>query len=501
MSVKFVIIAMIGGALLSHSCTRHGNRLSPYGWEATGLASDSVVTLLNDAVFSYADADTIQSLADNYCRLSATDYPSADYNHRRLYWQGTAAFMSGDYERGDSLRCAALAACDSTAFPHDYRIYRMVTEQPSDFTDNTARYHRYLEDYHFFLAEGDLSYAATRGAMLANLLRDVGMPDQGLRYAVVSDSLLTVAGLNELRNAYRSNLASALFAMRDTAGAVNALQKVLDTSVDPTVDAIVRYNIYQMNGDTAMLNEVWESIADMEWLDKFKALVRADMVKAGTITGPSDYQLLADALDTYDYLPEEQVQIAEALCIITSQGNDSAQIKDATEQYMAAVENARRQRNESELTALTTRQQILKTETELRDRQSRTKVLMWLIIACSVFAISLTAILIIRRNNRIKQLQMLLVAEAAREKNVVRVERDSVKNESDFTALFMNRYPRVGKTGRRLALYIWLGLDTSEIALKLNIRKESVIQSRWRLRQQMSLRPDEDLDYIIGTLH
>lgn len=96
---------------------------------------------------------------------------------------------------------------------------------------------------------------------------------------------------------------------------------------------------------------------------------------------------------------------------------------------------------------------------------------------------------------------MLLVAEAAREKNVVRVERDSVKNESDFTALFMNRYPRVGKTGRRLALYIWLGLDTSEIALKLNIRKESVIQSRWRLRQQMSLRPDEDLDYIIGTLH
>lgn len=58
-------------------------------------------------------------------------------------------------------------------------------------------------------------------------------------------------------------------------------------------------------------------------------------------------------------------------------------------------------------------------------------------------------------------------------------------------------YPKVSKTGRKIAMMIRRGNDVNEIAQALNIRKESVLQARWRLRTQMGLTPEEDLDRVV----
>lgn len=77
---------------------------------------------------------------------------------------------------------------------------------------------------------------------------------------------------------------------------------------------------------------------------------------------------------------------------------------------------------------------------------------------------------------------------------------DSGEADAKFMQAFIGRYRNVGKTGRRLALYIRNGLDTSEIAKAMNIRKESVMQARWRLRSQMNLAPEEDLEAVIHKM-
>ena len=71
----------------------------------------------------------------------------------------------------------------------------------------------------------------------------------------------------------------------------------------------------------------------------------------------------------------------------------------------------------------------------------------------------------------------------------------AIKNEdAEFLKTFIEKYPKVSKTGRKIALLIRSGLNTAEIAKEMNIRKESVMQARWRLRSQMGLPSDIDLD-------
>lgn len=69
-----------------------------------------------------------------------------------------------------------------------------------------------------------------------------------------------------------------------------------------------------------------------------------------------------------------------------------------------------------------------------------------------------------------------------------------------FTDNLRRAYPNVRRSSERLACYIALGLDTRHIARVMNIRPESVRQARWRLRSQMELPADSDLDQALKDL-
>lgn len=164
------LIVLILSSIIFSGCNEPKSRLYPFGWKATGLPSDSLLVEMDRNVMNYGSAEELLRLASEYSLISEKEDSKHLYQHRRLYWEGTALFMSGDFETGDSLRREALRQCDSTRFPRDYRLYRMATEQPIDFKDNMERYSRYLSDLNVFLKNADPVSAFSRAVQLSGLM-------------------------------------------------------------------------------------------------------------------------------------------------------------------------------------------------------------------------------------------------------------------------------------------------------------------------------------------
>lgn len=541
--VAFVIL--IG--IFPMGCGKKKETLAPYGWTATGLHSDSLLIQADRALMSYADSYIIDSLVNEYCIISEKEDPGKVYEHRRLYWKGNARFMHGDYEQGDSLRRLALAACDSSVFPRDYRLYRMVLEQPSDFPDNAYRYRRYRDDLNVFIKSRDFVSGFTRAVQLSGLMTEAGMTKEALEYAILSDSLLANSGLPTLRINNRVNIASALAAVGDTVRAIKELRTVRNSTISysiPSIAAIVDYNLFQLSGEMNYLHKAWDTVSKFEELEKMRPLVAAAIINSGNIRF-ADLTELNDALQLssdYDYSPAELLEISGALLQNANNQSNVEKIKNATAGYRKAVRNYIETQQKGEIIAAQTAEQIR--EVEDREKSVRetlhTRVLSGIAICTIILA--MTGIIVYRYVERKKRVAMLTQLESerlrreimtkelivvekqklneklqrtvddlVREKKIEKmtakaiskiIESTSTKSsieqeDAEFLKAFIEKYPNVSKTGRKIALLIWKGLDTADIAREMNIRKESVLQARWRLRNQMGLSNVSDLDVIL----
>lgn len=501
---------------------------------------------------SYGDPADLTRLCEKYINLSEKEDVKGIYNHRRLYWKGTALFMNGDFEKGDSLRREALAQCDSTLFPRDFRMYRMAVEQTSDFHDNLSRYQRYSSDLNVFLQNGDLVSGFTRAVQLSNLMTEAGMHSTAMKFVFMADSLLEKANLPILRANNRVNLASCQFLAGDTISALTTLRELSrspEASSIPSIKAIIEFNIHQMSGDTVALRKAWNIVKEDDNLLRMKPLVAAAMVKErmfpqnlkGTETAAEILSLAED----YAYSPEDLLYLAEAECNLALQSNDTRHLPRLIKKYQDAVKEYREELKRNELIGAETSRQISEAEHKVEVERLQNQRRLWISISVLLLIAVLVAFLIFRYINRLKRLKLLQQLESERlrrsklsleltlaEKEVlISGLQDKINNmvkhevlpektaielgkvleeesrltdterETEFMRQFMLKFPKVGKTGRRFALFIRRGMDTSQIATTMNIRKESVIQGRWRLRNQMQLKGDEDLDITIRTLH
>ena len=69
-----------------------------------------------------------------------------------------------------------------------------------------------------------------------------------------------------------------------------------------------------------------------------------------------------------------------------------------------------------------------------------------------------------------------------------------------FDKNLSERYPGLSEGQRKLAVYIYTGMNNKQIAQFLNVRPESVKQARWRLRVKMGLSSDESLEESLRCL-
>lgn len=74
------------------------------------------------------------------------------------------------------------------------------------------------------------------------------------------------------------------------------------------------------------------------------------------------------------------------------------------------------------------------------------------------------------------------------------------KTHPGFLKNLKAAWPDLSETQVRLATYIYTGMDNKQIANFLNIRVESVKQSRWRLRMKMGLQPGDSLEDTLRNL-
>lgn len=548
MNRNVIFIAIISLlSLLAVGCSDDRKAFPPFGWTPTGEPSDSLLTQMSRAMLNYAPADSLDSMVNRYCDLSENEDHTGQYEHRRLYWKGNALFMSGDFEKGDSLRRLALAKCDSTLFPHDFRVYRLAVEQPSDFADNSARYKRYKSDLDFFTKSEDYGSGFSRAVMLMSLMSEAGMHAEALKYALKADSLLTRADLRVLRENNRINIASAYFATGDTLKATGLLDSLRTSNHSysiPSIAAIIDYNLHEMTGDTAALERAWSVVTRHDELEKMRAFVAAAIINCGEVP-TQELKSAQDLSSVYEYTPQERLEISEAFLNVACRADNFATLRTAAGKYKQEVRNYLDQLHKGDIIAAETADMIRDVEQKENSSRERLRLQIFLITVIAIILLSIAAICLTRyvgrlkRNSILQQLEHerltrehmakdLLIIEkqqlndrlqtkieemvnkremenktAEMIKDIIgetRVENAMGPDENEFMKIFIERYPDVGKTGRKLALYLRKGLDSAQIAQEMNIRKESVTQARWRLRNQMGLTPDTDLDIIIRKI-
>lgn len=69
-----------------------------------------------------------------------------------------------------------------------------------------------------------------------------------------------------------------------------------------------------------------------------------------------------------------------------------------------------------------------------------------------------------------------------------------------FTDNLRRTFPELTEGDLKMAVYIYAGMDTKQIANMLNIRPSSVKMNRHRLRERMHLAPHDNLEEILGKL-
>lgn len=531
-------------AMLLVGCGKKRETLAPFGWTTTGRPSDTLLIQADRALMSYADPHALDSLVQQFCKISETEDPGKVYEHRRLYWMGNARFMQGDYETGDSLRRLALAVCDSIEFARDYRLYRMVIEQPSDFPDNASRYRRYKDDLGQFLKAGDMVSGFTRAVQLSGLMAEAGMAEEALEYALLSDSLLAQAGLPTLRTNNRVNLASAYAAMGDTVRAEHELRVVRDSVLSysiPSISAIVDYNLFILTGDVSSLYKAWTTVNRYEALAKMRPLVASSIISSGNVklAAPMELSESLALSSLYDFSPGEQLEISGAMLLEAEATCDVGRMKTAGDVYMKAVNNYIESQHRGEVIAAQTSQEIRAAEERERllmdtfrirvrrgifigfiilslcgigvyhyvERQKRTALLNQLDSERLQREVMAKELMLVEKQklneNLQREINNLVSAHKVEKKTAEEISNiiESTKvaapyehDDAEFLRGFIAKYPNVSKAGRKLALLIRKGLETADIAREINIRKESVMQGRWRLRNQMGLSSDSELD-------
>jgi hypothetical protein len=102
--------------------------------------------------------------------------------------------------------------------------------------------------------------------------------------------------------------------------------------------------------------------------------------------------------------------------------------------------------------------------------------------------------------SEIRQVDAVIRKHTARRDDWNRFRELFDKTHPLFLKNLKEAYPGLSETQVRLATYIHTGMDNKQIADFLNIRAESVKQSRWRLRSRMGLQPGESLEDALGRL-
>lgn len=558
-----MILLYIGGVvmmlLLYGACDNRAERVEPFGWTSATPAVDSLTRLLEYSFACTADVDSLERLVGEYeeiCRREVGDSALAARIH---FWRGRLLYRRGRYDEARKEIDRAVAMTDSSRLPYDVKRFRWLFSDQQNYTAEEW-YTLLIEELDFYREQNCLLMQADRAVAIGWMMIEAGHLGSAFEYFSLADSLFGVIGMPQPIAGNRVNMADLLYKSGDTAGAVAMFRdlRVLEAVVeDPELSTLIDYNLYVIGRDSAALRQAWASLRNDTTRPGLRGLVAAHL--GGEAIGRGDLARAATFIgDAEKYLPsvlkgDHRAFIQNQIMRFYLATKDVARSSSAFAGYSRTMDSLLEEKNRGALIAAETSRQIARAEQKAERRRQATVIRLSLLILGIVVAVVTGAVVIRRRvirlrenarrdqmareesqraelamSLRMKEKEGLLEQMEGKLEGLVRAGvltdrdiseiRSALKSESivgeeshqfarifaklspEFIENLRHRYTGVGKNSEKLACYIVIGMDNRHIARIMNIRQESVRQARWRLRTQMALPSEQNLEETLRSL-
>lgn len=413
-----------------------------------------------------------------------------------------------------------------------------------------------------YARKGDIANQAYCYADIGSILGFMADPQGALRYLDMADSLLRIAGKQDIVDCNGINRAMTLGTAGNEEEAIRILRDLLKKKSilgNPTAEEIASYNLYIYAGDLPALRRAYElQGACPEPDEEYMHLYESCLAKAHALRGDADsavyYARKAASRGITEYSVfnyQREFHEGQAYAALAAGQPDSAAFwfrKVIADQDTIAADNVH-----NEITGLESLRQIDAMKFQ-RERKESRRIIALLIALVAVVTLAATLLVIYRRRlhrqrekalrdtleheHSMRKVLALQIALAENDRLAEHMRKtmddlheagniddkglrtlsetmgavDVAKNMREsflmtfsevnpgFTAALEERFPGLSEAEKRLAIYIALGLDSKHIARLMSIRPESVKQARWRLRSHMGLDPERNLDDEIRSL-
>lgn len=534
--------------------------LYPYGWTKTEPRFDSLTKVMEEIWVDKEtfDIDKIDSLL-SAMNLEISQESPKEMQCRLYYWKARKERVGGNTAKSRQYFEKAVALCDSDLFPYDK--VRIDWSSEPEYSNPSVEYClRLMNQVEILKQSGDIVYTGGRLLELGSLLVDIDRNDLGLPYLRQADSLLALAGKENMRVFNQINFANACYYAGDS---VNN-RKILDELVkndyvkdNPAMLDLVLGNRYSQLNERSSLHSAYANAKANPWLTESLAICEAYLAEEYLDRSMPDSAayFINLAMQHSDDIEYDKFR-KEYYKILSRWYEENGNYKKAKESSQISAEisdSMLRNEEASKIIGIELEKKLNDDRLKAEIQHRNNLILMWLIIGIVVIAALLIGWMIYMKiqGKRIKNLKLQLDLEHSHRKNLALQlnleERDGLRKElqnrigemkesgeisagvasrledpfrnemlvkreqenfmttfaemrPDFIRIFKERYPQASDSECRLAIYIALGLDNKHIARLSGIRTESVKQARWRLRKKMNLPENQTLEQALASL-
>lgn len=548
--------------LLSLAGCRKETTLEPFKWRPAGGEFDSICVRLEWMFNEYMSIDSIRFYIDSLYTLTESEpKKEALRKSRAHYWNAKYFSRIGSVDSCLEQLRQALRYNDSVDYRYDFLRIKMLLVSTDPVIEGAEEYKIYNECLDFAKENGDIATEAMVSIMLGDLLRQLDAR-KGLFYFNTADSLNNILGFNKFTVKNKINQALLLKNTGDTESADSILQSLIKHPViieDTATYNLILNNLYKLTGNPDYL---YQAAAQADKSSKLR--FRRGYYNALKSDYFFNYSSLPDSTVYYADLAfrdlpvttelNDRIEIlyARSQALFKTGIADSAFLYRLKFEEMVDTLQARRQYLEVlKLSALT----------EAGQAQSRYIATLYhrnmiIAIICMIFIIIGAGVLVFfnRRimSQKIKAMESEMALERSRrhitatsvnmqeKDNILEILKEELsemrrkgtiddtnalrlestikahlsEKESDeafadmygvikpvFAIRLQERCGELADSYIKLAGYILIGLDNKKIARLMNIKPESVRQSRWRLRQKLSLKDDETMEEILQKMN
>jgi len=545
-------------AVMAAGCARSPRTVAPTGWRSFGEPYDSLTLLLETGFVGDAGADSLGNMARRLAEAAAAPGAPDGLEGRGHFWRGRVASRRGDEEvRRSEMALAAGGSGDEAEYLR--RRMAWLEEDKTGFS-NVGWYRHLLDEIDYYAARRDSVMLYTRYVELTDLMREAGFRDRAAAYLALADSCGRAIAARIPFPGMDINRACLLYevGLKEEAGEVFRRLSGNDAAMaDPSVSALVDYNLYSVYGDTSALRRACATLESSTDYYSLYPIVSASVAGVALRRGDRAEAALyarrarqgVEALGQADHRLMALRVIAEA----AEASDDAAAAARAYKDYALAADSVRRVFSDGEVVTLETRAMIEEADREYALRLAARRRNLWAAV-CAAVAVAVCAVFYalrrmavlrrsereavmrhreaerqtmvmriasdIRENTAVEAVEHLLRLEAAGalgradSRRLVRLLREGKEegtSPDDFRELFSRVRPEfIGRLREiapalsdqavKLACYTLLGLDTREIAAAMNVRPESVKQARWRLRKALRVPAGESLHLFLRSL-